>query len=277
MKGIDEMNSKQEYVELKPRRLGDEWENWNGQIEQNEGNLATDSKLFLSLVSLTNILLLGLIWTVYFFIRPHISNFMTHNFINWLTISITVLILTYFILFLLTLWLNKPFVFYLKDKQLADLIITKISLGIGKKLGFSYDRIVHSMLQVGNHLTRILYQPIAKDELLILVPRCLSKQTREELIELTKSYHLNFHIAAGGSQAREILKEKKSKGIIAVACERDLYAGVKDVPSHIPVLAIANTRPEGPCTNTLVDLDQLKSSIDFFLDVKLNSSHHRYE
>ena len=49
--------------------------------------------------------------------------------------------------------------------------------------------------------------------------------------------------------------------IIAIACERDLLSGFKDVNTHIPVIGFPNRRPEGPCKNTCVDLDRIEDAV----------------
>jgi len=48
------------------------------------------------------------------------------------------------------------------------------------------------------------------------------------------------------------------------AGERDLISGLQDV-KKIPIIAVINKRPEGPCVNTLVDLDEVERAIKHFL------------
>ena len=50
------------------------------------------------------------------------------------------------------------------------------------------------------------------------------------------------------------------KAIIAVACERDLTSGIQDV-FPIPVIAIFNERPFGPCFNTRVSIAKVEEAI----------------
>ena len=40
-------------------------------------------------------------------------------------------------------------------------------------------------------------------------------------------------------------------------------SGIKDVAEKIPVLAIPNKRPEGPCKNTEVYLSELDETLKF--------------
>jgi hypothetical protein len=71
-------------------------------------------------------------------------------------------------------------------------------------------------------------------------------------------------VATGGSQARRIVKDRRPKAILAVACERELTSGIQDVGS-IPVLGILNQRPEGPCRNTRVDPLAVRQVLEHFL------------
>ena len=45
-----------------------------------------------------------------------------------------------------------------------------------------------------------------------------------------------------------------------MACERDLTSGIADV-GNIPVIGIINDRPNGPCYNTVVDINEFKRGL----------------
>jgi hypothetical protein len=70
--------------------------------------------------------------------------------------------------------------------------------------------------------------------------------------------------AGGGEEARKAIRKEKPDFIIALACERDLASGIRDVALRVPVIGIPNKRPEGPCKNTLVDLKEFKEALEFF-------------
>jgi hypothetical protein len=50
--------------------------------------------------------------------------------------------------------------------------------------------------------------------------------------------------------------------VIGVACERDLLSGIRDVRHKLSVLGIANTRPNGPCRDTQINLAELEATLD---------------
>ena len=58
--------------------------------------------------------------------------------------------------------------------------------------------------------------------------------------------------------------EAEPEVIVAVACERDLSAGITDT-YPIPVLGVLLDRPEGPCLNTRVDVAKVIAALNLFL------------
>ena len=70
-------------------------------------------------------------------------------------------------------------------------------------------------------------------------------------------------MAVGGQMALQIIDAIKPTAVIAVACERELACGIRDTAS-IPVIAIPNERPEGPCKNTTFDTLILENAIKFY-------------
>lgn len=85
----------------------------------------------------------------------------------------------------------------------------------------------------------------------------------KDLIEIADDNHLSLFVATGGSLARKIVNEVKPEAVVAVACENELSSGIADT-YPLPILAIPNERPFGPCLNTSVDLEKVKEAVDFF-------------
>ena len=56
----------------------------------------------------------------------------------------------------------------------------------------------------------------------------------------------------------------KPKAIIAIACERDLLSGMVDI-FPCPVWGIVNKRPNGPCFNTSVEINEVKEALNKLL------------
>jgi hypothetical protein len=125
---------------------------------------------------------------------------------------------------------------------------------------------------------------VKPDKLLLLLPHCLQNHEChvrvtgdvknceacgrckiKDLVALSEKYGVPISVATGGTLARKIVVEKKSKIIIGVACERDLTSGIQD-SYPIPVLGILNERPFGPCYDTDVDLGLVEKGMLTFLD-----------
>lgn len=124
---------------------------------------------------------------------------------------------------------------------------------------------------------------IKPEDILILIPHCIQKSecklkittnvrnckscglcNVKDLIDLQDKYNVNVFIATGGTLARKKIKETRPKAVVAVACERDLTAGVQDI-RQIPVLGVFNKRPNGPCVDTQINAEEVENAIKFFI------------
>jgi hypothetical protein len=85
---------------------------------------------------------------------------------------------------------------------------------------------------------------------------------------MARAKALPFVIATGGTLARKAIVEHKPELIVAVACERDLAAGIYDM-RRLPVIGLLNERPEGPCKNTRVDMAALEALLNRFVQNNL--------
>lgn len=120
------------------------------------------------------------------------------------------------------------------------------------------------------------------EEILLLTPHCLQKAccsikvTNDidlckecrlcnvaDLKYFKRRYGVQCDVVTGGTLARRRIKEKTPSLVIAIACERDLVSGLMDV-KNIPVYAIINDRPEGPCYNTAVQKEIVENTIKHF-------------
>lgn len=71
-------------------------------------------------------------------------------------------------------------------------------------------------------------------------------------------------LASGGSMARKVIKDYDPDVVIAVACHRDLIEGVRDA-WKLPIFAILNERPNGPCFETTVNLADVQFALNKFI------------
>jgi hypothetical protein len=166
---------------------------------------------------------------------------------------------------LLTIITKRNFLFFRKKSGLHLEWIYPVVYKIATLFKISKDRISNSIIKVNNALIYIMKDKIKSENLLILLPRCFEKSVKEKVLEITQKYNCQVFIATGGSSARQIVKKVNPDAIIGVACERDLISGMADSIKTIPVIAIPNRRPNGPCKDTNVDIDEIEKAIKFML------------
>ncbi len=158
-----------------------------------------------------------------------------------------------------------------------------MALRAGTFLGLSREKIQNSFVEVSNALVKTTKVQAAPEEVLILIPHCiqLSDCTHKitvdinncrgcgrcqvsQIRELVNDYGVDLAVATGGGMARRIIQQRKPKAVVAVACERDLTSGLQET-FPLPVFGVVNLRPQGYCVNTAVDVDKLKSALEFFV------------
>ncbi|MDL2236589.1 DUF116 domain-containing protein [Christensenellaceae bacterium OttesenSCG-928-K19] len=157
------------------------------------------------------------------------------------------------------------------------------AIGLGRVFGISKSDVQESYVNMNNRLVRSCRLALQGTEIAVLAPHCLQKNTCNlrvtqdvancqecgkcdiaALKQLCGRLGVHLVVVTGGTLARNHVKAVRPKAIVAVACERDLSSGIMDV-FPIPSLGVKNKRPEGPCVNTRVDVDNVEEAIRFFL------------
>lgn len=150
---------------------------------------------------------------------------------------------------------------------------------VGRVFGIDKDRIRQSFIAMNNSLVISQKYKVPPDRILVLLPHCIQlfdceiKVTGDinkcvlcgrcdikGLVEVGRKHHVDISVATGGTLARKVIVEKRPKLVLAVACERDLTSGIKDC-YPLPVIGILNSRPHGPCFNTLVDVTKIDEAL----------------
>ena len=161
-------------------------------------------------------------------------------------------------------------------------LLFPIVLLLGRILGISQERIRSSFIEVNNQMIRPRREQVPSNQVLLLAPHCLQnsqcphKITLDpgncemcgqcqvaDLIALRERYGIQLAFATGGTLARHFVQMYQPQAIVAIACDRDLASGIQDA-SPLPVLGILNERPQGPCFNTRVNLQDVVEAIQFF-------------
>ncbi|MGI6468417.1 MAG: DUF116 domain-containing protein [Syntrophomonadaceae bacterium] len=163
--------------------------------------------------------------------------------------------------------------------QWANGMLFPLTLLTGRFFGIDKDKILKSFISVNNYLVGNKNLALRCQDIMILLPHCLQNSECKfkitidinncrncgkckigALKELAEQYRVKLRVATGGTLARKWIKETKPKAVIAVACERDLSAGIQDT-GELPVLGVLNCRPHGPCLNTDVDVAEIERAL----------------
>jgi uncharacterized protein len=136
---------------------------------------------------------------------------------------------------------------------------------IARLLGFSRDRLGHAFVLLANRMSLRARRSSGRDGILMLAPRCLRPEIMRELRSMAAERGACFVVATGGEEARAAVRERRPGAVLAVACERDLVEGLRDVLPRLLVQGLSNRRPEGPCRNSEIDLFEVRALMDTLL------------
>lgn len=241
----------------KDRKLGDKWLDWNGIATPAEGDIDERLGTFLTLAAGCILLLIACLGFGWYLTKPRIDQVspLLANLIEWsVFIAVAVILILVALETTLLLKFNISLLPYTLAERLLFLFLSK-AIWLGQRFGISKDRVSNSFIKAHNLIVKNYARRLNADKLLILLPRCLRKEVKQQVIERANGLTVHIFTAKGGEDAREAIIQYKPSLILAIACERDLISGIRDVADKIPVLAIPNKRPEGPCKNTCLNFD----------------------
>src|SRR5438105_1142229 len=77
-------------------------------------------------------------------------------------------------------------------------------------------------------------------------------------VTIAGRYEVPVFVATRGQLARRVIRERRPRAVVAVACERDMTTGLRDVAGKLPVLGLTMRLPNGPCRDAMLDLDLME-------------------
>ncbi len=248
-------------------------------------SLRPQKRIFLGLLAVTCVLfaaLLAVFWYVPYMglttLHPKLPLILGTSFLVLLFLVFAVVAMLGF-----TVVLGRDLFFSKKLRGVVIKLLLPLMSGVGKLCGVSKDQVRRSFIAINNQLVLAQHLKTTPDKLLLLMPHCLQfhecqfritgsvvhckkcgKCPIKGLVELSEKYEVGLAVATGGTLARRIVVERRPRMIIAVACERDLSSGIQD-SYPLPVYGILNHRPQGPCYDTLVNLERVEEALQTFL------------
>jgi len=241
------------------RRLGHEWDEWNGRPLPKGGDFSAPPRLFFGFAALTVATVSGVVALLLYLIAPRLGRL-------WGPLPQTLWIALAAFAALQWLYLGVlAAAFYSTRNLLPERLLERgpylqlmnytslIARAFGKR-----DWVEHAAIDVYNTLAERRNRRVGKGELLVLIPRCLSKQALDGVLEIAGRYEVPVFVATRGQLARRVIRERRPRAVVAVACERDMMTGLRDVAGKLPVLGLTMQLPNGPCRDATIDLGQME-------------------
>jgi uncharacterized protein len=248
------------------RRLGHEWDEWDGRPLPNQGNYDSPPALYFAWSALALVLILGSVGLVLFLLAPRLGLLHpTTPALLWNGLLLAGSVLWVWWLVLLLSFLSGR---SLLPEQLAErgpfLRLMRLTSLLAQRFG-RRDWVENAAVKVYNALAVARGRKVGQGELLLLIPRCLSKVTLDGVLGIAGKYGVPVFVATRGQLARRVIRERRPRAVVAVACERDMVSGLHDVAGKIPVLGLTMTLPSGPCKDASLDLTQLEQWVQAYV------------
>ena len=241
------------------RRLGHEWDEWDGKPLPNHGDYDSPPALFFAWSAVALLVGLGVGALALFLFGPRLADL--HALLPrllWTGLAV--------VAFVLWAWWGVLFLSYatgraLLPERLAErgpfLRLMRLTSRVAERFG-RRDWVENASVKVYNALALLRGRKVGRGELLLLIPRCLSKDTLDGVLGIAGKYGVPVFVATRGQLARRVIRERRPRAVVAVACERDMVSGLHDVAGKIPVLGLTMTLPSGPCKDALLNMKQLE-------------------
>ncbi len=254
------------------RKLGDEWEDWTGELDESVSYHETTG-LFVLYASLALLFLMAGLGFALYMVEPRLA--LVHPLLVYAARGAAILFalisLGLAVIVAVSAFTGKNLLFNSRIGQVATSRILPLALALARWVGISRDRLGNSFVCFFNAVVRASHRP-GKGKTIILIPRCLEAEMRKSVQEMGARAGVSVFVATGGGEARKAIHRERPSAVIAVACERDLVSGIHDVAPKVTTLGVINQRPEGPCKNTLIDLGELRTAIQTLTGVNVEQS-----
>ena len=239
-------------------------------------------RLFIGMLSLTALIMAGILYLIWYIGVPGLASIQPMlPVILGIVFTVVVLGAFFSIANMVLAVAGLPYVPFLQRQtyELINLLFPMV-VRLGKIFGIHRRKLEGSFIAVSNLLFNRMGIRVPADRLLVVTPHCLQlascphKITRDPenckrcggcdigaLVTLSHEMGFHFFVATGGTLARQIVYKTRPKAVLAIACERDLMSGIQDV-YPLPAVGVLNIRPNGPCYNTHVDIDEVRAQLE---------------
>ena len=240
------------------------------------------SALYTAVTVLIAVGLLGVMWLTH-------PGFLSINavlalIVSWLFVLVLASLAALWLVFVLQAGGVRSPYWLLRQAWIYNSVIMPLILRVGKHAGKSRDQVMRSFVAISNGIS-LKALGVPADRVLLILPHCIQRSdcaikiTGEinncarcgkckiaALMSLADKYGIKAIVVTGGTLARKKISDARPSAVIAVACERDLTSGLMDV-FPIPAVGVLNMRPNGPCFNTDVAVEEVEASLKKILGI----------
>jgi uncharacterized protein len=241
------------------RRLGHEWDEWNGRPLPGGGDFSAAPGLFFRFAALTIAAATGAVAFLLYLIGPRLGTLSPLvPRILWISLAVfAVLQWSYLGVLAASYYSGRNLLPERVLERGPYLQLMNYTSLVARAFG-KRDWVEHAAIDVYNTLAERRGRRVGKGELLVLIPRCLSKHALDGVLEIAGRYEVPVFVATRGQLARRVIRERRPRAVVAVACERDMMTGLRDVAGKLPVLGLTMQLPNGPCRDATIDLGQME-------------------
>lgn len=251
------------------RRLGHEWDEWDGTPLPNRGNFDTPPARFFAWAIVALLIAGAVVALVLYLLAPRLGQVAAVlPAVLWWTLAGAAGLAAAWWLLIATAYASSRAVL---PAALAERgVFLRVMAVTSRVAGWfgQRDRVENAAVKVYNRLALARVRAVAAGELLLLVPRCLSRATLDRVLAAAGRHDVPVFVATRGQLARRVIRERRPRAVVAVACERDMVTGLHDVAGRVPVLGLTMTLPAGPCKDAELDHDTLERYLAAFLPAR---------
>ena len=249
------------------RRLGHEWDEWDGDPLPNDGDFRTTTGRYFLFTAVGIAAMVTVGAAAVYLLSPRLAQLAT-----WLPAALYIGDAALAVLG--ALWLGLIGLSYVTDRALLPsrfaergllLKTLRLSSRVGEVFGVQRDWTDNAAVAVYNRLAWAREWRVRANEMLILIPRGLSRAALDGVMDIAKRYDVATFVATRGAYARQAIRERRPKAVVAVACERDMISGLRDVAGRLPVLGLTMQLPNGPCKDASLDLVKMEEFVKKYL------------
>lgn len=248
------------------RRLGHEWDEWDGKPLPDQGNFDAPPALFFRWALASLAVAFGVVAALLFLLSPRLRDL--HAALPGLAWSSVAVVGGAALLWMVLLGVSYVSRRALMPASLAErgllLRVMRLTSRVASYFG-QRDWVENAAVKVYNVLALLRTRKVGTGELLLLIPRCLSRETLDRVLGLAGQYAVPVFVATRGQLARRVIRERRPRAVVAVACERDMVTGLHDVAGKVPVLGLTMTLPAGPCKDATLDFATLERYLQAFV------------